>query len=180
MGKTIEPLRGVHDVLPSQAAVWQHLERVTREVFAGHLRTRLSAGGLVDLWRRAGGVFLPWYEEIGEQAFETAVGELLVHLAEIVVVLRTPRIDVEDAKAPLVLARRHLAVVDIWADAVKDLSKPQAHDFRRNLLRRDGELLVEAFRRQAERDGILGPAGALGAGLAAEEIAIRLKHFPEE
>jgi hypothetical protein len=78
-----------------------------------------------------------------------------------------------------VLARRHLAVVDIWADAVKDLSKPQAHDFRRKLLRRDGELLVEAFRRQAERDVIFGPTGALGAGLAAEEIAIRLKHFPE-
>lgn len=79
-----------------------------------------------------------------------------------------------------VLARRHLAVVDIWADAVKDLSKPQAGDFRRNLLRRDGELLVQAFGRQAERDGILCPTGALGAGLAAEEIAIRLKHFPEE
>jgi transposase len=40
----------------------------TREVFASHLRTPLSAGGLVDLWRRAGGVFLPWYEEIGGQA----------------------------------------------------------------------------------------------------------------
>lgn len=79
-----------------------------------------------------------------------------------------------------VLARRHLAVVDIWAEAVKDQSKPQAHDFRRKLLRRDGELLVEAFRRQAERDGILGPTGAVGAGLAAEEIAVRLKHFPEE
>jgi hypothetical protein len=79
-----------------------------------------------------------------------------------------------------VLARRHLAVVDIWADAVKDLSKRQAGDFRRKLLQRDGELLVEAFRRQAERDGILGPTGALGAGLAAEEIVIRLKHFPEE
>jgi len=79
-----------------------------------------------------------------------------------------------------VLARRHLAVVDIWADAVKDLWKRQADDFRRKLLRRDGELLVEAFRRQAEWDGISGPTGALGAGLAAEEIAIRLKHFPEE
>lgn len=78
-----------------------------------------------------------------------------------------------------VLARRHLAVVDIWAEAVKDLSKPQAGDFRRKLLLRDGELLVQAFGRQAERDGILGPTGALGAGLAAEEIAIRLKHFPE-
>jgi len=79
-----------------------------------------------------------------------------------------------------VLARRHLAVVDIWADAVKEMSKRQAGDFRRKHLQRDGELLVEAFRRQAERDGILGPTGALGAGLAAEEIAIRLKHFPEE
>ncbi len=36
MGRVIEPLRGVHDVLPSQAAAWQHLERVTREVFAGY------------------------------------------------------------------------------------------------------------------------------------------------
>ena len=36
MGKIIEPLRGVHDVLPAHAAAWQHLERVTREVFAGY------------------------------------------------------------------------------------------------------------------------------------------------
>ncbi|MGO9512060.1 MAG: histidine--tRNA ligase [Steroidobacteraceae bacterium] len=36
MGKVIEPLRGVHDVLPAQAAAWQHLERITREVFAGY------------------------------------------------------------------------------------------------------------------------------------------------
>ncbi len=36
MGKIIEPLRGVHDVLPVHAAAWQHLERVTREVFAGY------------------------------------------------------------------------------------------------------------------------------------------------
>ena len=44
----------------------------TREVFASHLRTPLSAGGLVDLWRRAGTVFLPWYEEIGRQAKASA------------------------------------------------------------------------------------------------------------
>lgn len=44
----------------------------TREVFASHLRTPLSAGGLVDLWRRAGAVFLPWYEEIGGQAKASA------------------------------------------------------------------------------------------------------------
>ena len=36
MNKTIEPLRGVHDVLPAQIAAWQHLERITREVFAGY------------------------------------------------------------------------------------------------------------------------------------------------
>ena len=44
----------------------------TREVFASHLRTPLSAGGLVDLWRRAGEALLPWYEEIGKQAKSSA------------------------------------------------------------------------------------------------------------
>ena len=36
MSKIIEPLRGVHDVLPGQIAAWQQLERVAREVFAGY------------------------------------------------------------------------------------------------------------------------------------------------
>jgi histidyl-tRNA synthetase len=36
LSKTIEPLRGVHDVLPAHISAWQHLERVTREVFAGY------------------------------------------------------------------------------------------------------------------------------------------------
>jgi histidyl-tRNA synthetase len=36
LSKIIEPLRGVHDVLPAHVAAWQHLERVTREVFAGY------------------------------------------------------------------------------------------------------------------------------------------------
>lgn len=44
----------------------------TREVFAGHLRTPLSAGGLVDLWRRAGEALLPWYEQIGAEAKTSA------------------------------------------------------------------------------------------------------------
>lgn len=44
----------------------------TREVFASHLKTPLSAGGLVDLWRRAGEVFLPWYEQIGREAKASA------------------------------------------------------------------------------------------------------------
>jgi histidyl-tRNA synthetase len=34
--KIIEPLRGVHDVLPSAIAAWQHLERITREVLEGY------------------------------------------------------------------------------------------------------------------------------------------------
>jgi len=36
VSKIIEPLRGVHDVLPAQIAAWQHLERITRRVFAGY------------------------------------------------------------------------------------------------------------------------------------------------
>jgi histidyl-tRNA synthetase len=36
LSKIIEPLRGVHDVLPTQVAAWQLLERVAREVFAGY------------------------------------------------------------------------------------------------------------------------------------------------
>jgi histidyl-tRNA synthetase len=36
LSKIIEPLRGVHDVLPAQIATWQHLERITRQVFAGY------------------------------------------------------------------------------------------------------------------------------------------------
>jgi histidyl-tRNA synthetase len=36
LSKVIEPLRGVHDVLPSQAGAWQFLENTTREVFAGY------------------------------------------------------------------------------------------------------------------------------------------------
>src|ERR1700761_9042382 len=36
LANIIEPLRGVHDVLPGQIAAWQHLEHVAREVFAGY------------------------------------------------------------------------------------------------------------------------------------------------
>ena len=39
-----------------------------RRVLASPLRAALSAGGLVDLWRRAAQVLLPWYEQIGVQA----------------------------------------------------------------------------------------------------------------
>jgi hypothetical protein len=38
-------------------------------------------------------------------------------------------------------------------------------------------MLARAFQRQAERDG---KKDGIGANLAAEELALRLKNFPEE
>lgn len=82
-----------------------------------------------------------------------------------------------------VLARRHLEVVDGWSNAVTRLTERQGDEFCREHLRRDGELLAEAFRRQANRNAATAngnrPTAGLGAGLAADEIKIRLKHFPE-
>jgi hypothetical protein len=40
----------------------------TRDVLLSPLRTRVSAGGLADLWRRIAEVFTPWYERIGSEA----------------------------------------------------------------------------------------------------------------
>jgi histidyl-tRNA synthetase len=59
MGKIIEPLRGVHDVLPAQAAAWQHLERVTREVFAayGYEEFRVPIIEQTQLFKRSIGDF---------------------------------------------------------------------------------------------------------------------------
>ena len=45
----------------------------TRYVLLSPLRTRVSAGGLADLWRRAAEILLPWYETIGEEARRSAV-----------------------------------------------------------------------------------------------------------
>lgn len=78
-----------------------------------------------------------------------------------------------------VLARRYLTVVDNWADRVGRVAGKTAAAFEREWLRRDGELLVDAFGRQAKRDEKAGPARAIGARLAAEELSLRLKHFPE-
>src|SRR5258708_19491898 len=44
----------------------------TRDVLLSPLRTRLSAGGLVDLWRRAAQALLPWYEQIGRDTRASA------------------------------------------------------------------------------------------------------------
>ncbi len=78
-----------------------------------------------------------------------------------------------------VLARRHLGIVDNWADQVKRAAMRGTGEFELHVLRRDGELLVEAFKRQADRDSKKGAACAIGAGLAAEELSLRLSHFQE-
>jgi hypothetical protein len=77
------------------------------------------------------------------------------------------------------LARRHLGVVDTWANKVCRAAKNGA-EFDLEILRRDGELLSAAFKRQAVRDGKKTSACSIGAKLAAEELTLRLKHFPEE
>lgn len=45
----------------------------TREVLLSPMRTHVSAGGLVDLWRRIAEALLPWYEQIGTEARNSAV-----------------------------------------------------------------------------------------------------------
>ena len=59
MSKTIEPLRGVHDVLPAQIAAWQHLEHITRQVFAsyGYEEFRVPVIEQTQLFKRSIGDF---------------------------------------------------------------------------------------------------------------------------
>ena len=59
MSKLIEPLRGVHDVLPSQVAAWQFLERTTREVFEsyGYEEFRVPIIEQTQLFKRSIGDF---------------------------------------------------------------------------------------------------------------------------
>ncbi len=59
MSKIIEPLRGVHDVLPAQIAAWQLLERVTRQVFAsyGYEEFRVPVIEQTQLFKRSIGDF---------------------------------------------------------------------------------------------------------------------------
>jgi histidyl-tRNA synthetase len=59
LSKIIEPLRGVHDVLPAQISAWQHLERVTREVFAsyGYEEFRVPVIEQTQLFKRSIGDF---------------------------------------------------------------------------------------------------------------------------
>ena len=59
MSKIIEPLRGVHDVLPAQVGAWQHLERVTRAVFLsyGYEEFRVPIIEQTQLFKRSIGDF---------------------------------------------------------------------------------------------------------------------------
>ena len=59
MATIIEPLKGVHDVLPAQIALWQHLERITREVFAayGYEEFRVPIIEQTQLFKRSIGDF---------------------------------------------------------------------------------------------------------------------------
>ena len=45
----------------------------TRYVLLSPLRTRISAGGLTDLWHRAAQILLPWHEQIADEARASAV-----------------------------------------------------------------------------------------------------------
>jgi Tyrosyl-DNA phosphodiesterase len=79
-----------------------------------------------------------------------------------------------------VLARQHFQVVDNWADRMQRATECATGEFERRFRRRDGELLGGAFQRQAEHDMKKEPGTEIGARLAAEEIGLRLKEFPEE
>jgi len=59
LSKIIEPLRGVHDVLPAHIAAWQHLERITREVFSayGYEEFRVPVIEQTQLFKRSIGDF---------------------------------------------------------------------------------------------------------------------------
>ena len=60
VSKIIEPLRGVHDVLPAQIAAWQHLENCTREVFSSYGYEEFRVPDLIEqtqLFKRSIGDF---------------------------------------------------------------------------------------------------------------------------
>lgn len=76
-------------------------------------------------------------------------------------------------------AREQSGIVDTWAIQVARLQPNGTSDFERKDLRRDGERLGAAFDRKALRLGAARFELAIGATLAAEEMKLRLRHFPE-
>jgi histidyl-tRNA synthetase len=59
LSNIIEPLRGVHDLLPAATPAWQYLERMTREVFAayGYEEFRVPIIEQTQLFKRSIGDF---------------------------------------------------------------------------------------------------------------------------
>jgi transposase len=82
--KHLEPV--VPDALPNATVghrltamtSWLHyglgvsIEQV-RSILTSHLRTRLTAGGLVSNWQRTAGILMPWYRQLAQQAKASAV-----------------------------------------------------------------------------------------------------------
>ena len=75
------------------------------------------------------------------------------------------------------LSRERLGIVDNWADRVKKSLNHKHLLDDVQILRQDGETLVEAFKRQAKRDCKKNRAGTLGAEIAAQEMRARLKQL---
>ncbi|OIN90581.1 MAG: hypothetical protein AUJ20_13915 [Comamonadaceae bacterium CG1_02_60_18] len=76
------------------------------------------------------------------------------------------------AVASFVLARQMLDIVDNWAKLVTQ-ARQGSSAFMLDGLRRDGNLLMAAFMRKASAEN------GMGARLAAEELALRLKHWDQ-
>jgi len=55
MSETLQPVRGMNDVLPDDSAAWQHLERVARDTFAeyGYREIRLPLLERTELFKRS-------------------------------------------------------------------------------------------------------------------------------
>jgi transposase len=82
--KHVEPV--VPDALPN-ATLWHHVIALSswfhyglgvtigpvRDILASHLHTQVSAGGLLDGWRRLAEALTPWYEQIAQEAKGGAV-----------------------------------------------------------------------------------------------------------
>ena len=74
------------------------------------------------------------------------------------------------------LARQHFKVLDNWSCRVR-IAHDHADPEELRTLRWDGDMLMNAFRRRAARDAKISSANAIGAQLAAEEMALRLNHL---
>ncbi|MCC7463043.1 MAG: histidine--tRNA ligase [Gammaproteobacteria bacterium] len=59
MSRTVQPIRGMNDVLPAEIGAWQHLDRVARELFAGYgyEEMRVPIVEHTELFRRGIGEF---------------------------------------------------------------------------------------------------------------------------